>query len=226
MKYLHLSLRYERDSQHPMQRLLTDSDAIERSWLVAWNLLGADDILHTLFYIAGDREQYERTISAAETTVEYDITPVDDGTFYAYVRESEKEIFERFREAFARPSLVVVPPLAYRPNGIVEFDVVGEPADLELILDELPEEISAQISKIGEYDARPGLPAVTLTSKQREAVRAALDVGYYEFPRTGDIADVAELLDCAKSTASSHLQKAEGKLARQLVGRGESPDRA
>ena len=224
MKYLHLSLRYDRESQHPMQRLLTDSDAIERSWLVAWNLLGEGDILHTLFYVVGDRERYERKISAAETTIAYDITTVDDGAFYAYVRESEKEVFERFREAFARPSLVVVPPLAYRPKGIVDFDVVGKPADLERVLDGLPEEISAEVSKIGEYDARPGLPAVDLTARQREAVRAALDVGYYEFPRTGEIADVADALGCAKSTASNHLQKAEGRLVSQLLGRGESPD--
>ncbi|MFB6223789.1 MAG: transcriptional regulator, partial [Haloarcula sp.] len=97
MKYLHLLLRYERELQHPMQRLLTDSDDVERSWLVTWNLLGEGDILYTLFYIIGDRDRYERKISAAETTIEYDITPVHDNAFYAYVCEREKEIFKRFR---------------------------------------------------------------------------------------------------------------------------------
>ncbi|WP_423998620.1 helix-turn-helix domain-containing protein [Haloarcula salina] len=220
MKYLHLRIRYERAYQHPMQRLLTDCDDIERSWLVTWNLQDEGDVLRTLFYIIGDRERYEREIAAAEQTIDYDITPVHEGTFYAYVREREMEIFKRFRAAFARPSLVVVPPLAYRPHGIVDFDVVGEPADLERVLDELPDEISAQVSEVGEYDVQPGAPADNLTSRQREAVRAALDVGYYEVPRVGSVADVAERLGCATSTASNHLQKAEGRLVRQFVGGG------
>ncbi|MFC7133628.1 MULTISPECIES: helix-turn-helix domain-containing protein [Salinibaculum] len=218
MKYLHLALQYDREVQHPMQRLLTDSEGVERSWLVTWNLLGEGAIIHTLFYIIGERERYEQHIAGAEGTVDYDITPVDDGSFYAYVREREKDVFERFRTAFEQPSVVVVPPLAYRPDGRVDFDVLGEPADLEGSLDRLPDEITVEVSEIGEYDARPDVPAVDLTARQREALRAAVTVGYYEYPRTGSVADVAEVLDCATSTASNHLQKAEARLIRQFIG--------
>ncbi|WP_255681469.1 helix-turn-helix domain-containing protein [Natrinema sp. SYSU A 869] len=213
MKYLHLSLQYEREVQHPMQRLLTDSETLERSWLVTWNLLGEGDIIYTLFYLIGDRERYEQHIAGAEGAIDFDITSVDDSSFYAYGREREKEIFKRFRTAFQQPSVVVVPPLAYRPNGRVDFDVVGEPEDLAGILDRLPDEITAEVSEVGEYDARPGVPAVDLTARQREAV----EVGYYEYPRTGSVADVAEILDCATSTASNHLQKAEARLIRQII---------
>lgn len=217
MKYLHLSLQYEREVQHPMQRLLTDSEALERSWLVTWNLRDEGDIIYTLYYLIGDRERYEQHIAGAEGTVDYDITPVDDGSFYAYVREREKEIFERFRTAFQQPSVVVVPPLAYRPNGRVDFDVGGVPEELAEILDRLPDEITTEVSAVGEYDARPGVPGVDLTTRQREALRAAVEVGYYEYPRTGGVAAVAEMLDCAPSTASNHLQKAEARLIRQLI---------
>ncbi|WP_238392141.1 helix-turn-helix domain-containing protein [Halorussus amylolyticus] len=217
MKYLHLSLQYEREVQHPMQRLLTDSEALERSWLVTWNLLGEGDIVHTLFYIIGDRKRYEQHIASAKPTVDYDITPVEDNSFYAYVREREKDVFKRFRTAFEQPSVVLVPPLAYRPNGRVDFDIVGEPEALGGVLDRLPEEITTEVSEVGEYDARPGIPAVNLTARQREALQAAVKVGYYEHPRTGSVADVAEVLDCATSTASNHLQKAEVRLIRQFT---------
>ncbi|SEQ40155.1 helix-turn-helix domain-containing protein [Natrinema salaciae] len=218
MKYLHLSLQYERAVQHPMQRFLTDSATLERSWLITWNLLGEGDVIYTLFYLIGDRERYKQHIAGAEGTVDYNITPVDDSSFYAYVREREKAIFKRFRTAFQQPSVVVVPPLAYRPNGRVDFDVVGEPDDLAGILDRLPDEITAEVSEVGEYDARPGVPAVDLTGRQREALRAAVEVGFYEYPRTGSVADVAEILDCATSTASTHLQKAEARLIRHCIG--------
>lgn len=217
MKYLHLSLQYGRAVQHPMQRLLTDSSAVERSWLVTWNVQGERNHIYTLFYVVGDREVYRDHIAGAEETLHCDITPVDGRSFYAYVREREKEIFERFRTAFEQPSVVVVPPLAYRPNGRVDFDVGGEAEDLAMILDNLPEEITVSVSEVGEYDARPGVPAIDLTARQREAVRAAAEVGYYEFPRTGSIADVAERLDCATSTASNHLQKAEARLVSQFI---------
>ncbi|WP_238717466.1 helix-turn-helix domain-containing protein [Natronorubrum halophilum] len=218
MKYLHLSLQYEREVQHPMQQLLTDSETLERSWLITWNLLGEGNIIHTLFYLIGDRERYKQHIAGAEGTVDYNITPVDDSSFYAYVQEREKEIFKRFRTAFQKPSVVVVPPLAYRPNGRVDFNVVGKPEDLAGILDRLPDEITAEVSEIGEYDVRPSVPAADLTARQREALRAAVEVGFYEYPRTGSVADVAEILDCATSTASNHLQKAEARLVRRFIG--------
>ncbi|PCR92641.1 transcriptional regulator [Natrinema ejinorense] len=199
---------------------MTDSESLERSWLITWNLLGEGDIVYTLFYLIGDRERYKRHIAGAERTVDYNITPVDDSSFYAYVQEREQEIFKRFRTAFQQPSVVVVPPLAYRPNGRVDFDVVGEPDDLAGILDRLPDEIAAAVSEVGEYDARPGVPAVNLTARQREALRAAVEVGFYEYPRIGSVADVAEILDCATSTASNHLQKAEARLVRQFIGNG------
>ncbi|WP_236044412.1 helix-turn-helix domain-containing protein [Haloarcula salinisoli] len=217
MKYLHLSLQYEREVQHPMQRLLTDSQALERSWLVTWNVQGTGDIIYTLFYIVGDREVYREHVAEAEETVHCDITPVDDRSFYAYVREREKEVFQRFRAAFEQPSVVILPPLAYRPEGRVDFDVGGEAAELAEILENLPDEITVSVSEVGEYDSRPGVPAVDLTARQREALRAAAEVGYYEYPRTGNIADVAERLDCATSTASNHLQKAQARLVRQFI---------
>ncbi|MFB6270785.1 MAG: helix-turn-helix domain-containing protein, partial [Halobacterium sp.] len=49
---------------------------------------------------------------------------------------------------------------------------------------------------------------------QREAVEAALELGYYDDPRAATQADVADRLDCAASTAGDHLRKAEAKLVR------------
>lgn len=212
MKSLRLVLRYAPAAQHPMHRFMTEHDAIEREWLVAWNLSAEDDITYALFYVVGEPGPYEKAIAAVETNVGYDLTPVHDGGFYAYVRERDTERFRRFRAAFEQPSVMVVPPLSYRPHGVLTFDVVGEPTALEAVLDELPEGITAEVREVGEYDARPGALAADLTARQREALVAAREVGYYEVPREGSVADVADVLDCAPSTASNHLQKAEARL--------------
>jgi predicted DNA binding protein len=56
-----------------------------------------------------------------------------------------------------------------------------------------------------------------LSDRQREAVRAALDIGYYDQPRGATHEDVAAALDCAPSTASEHLRKAEAELVRAAM---------
>lgn len=195
-----------------MHRFMTESDAIECEWLVTWNIGVEEGIIYALFYVVGEREPYESALSAVPTNEGYDLTPVHDGAFYAVVRERETEQFRRFHAAFEQPTLMVVPPLAYRPHGIMAFDVVGEPAALEGVLDGLPEGIAAEVREVGEYDTRPGTLATDLTARQREALAAARRVGYYEIPRTGSVADVAAALDCAPSTASNHLRKAEIRL--------------
>lgn len=218
MKSLRLTLRYEPEIQHPMHRFIGESDAIEREWLVTWNMGVEEGITYALFYVVGEREPYENALSGVETNEGYDITPVHDDAFYATVRERDTEQFRRFRAAFEQPTLMVVPPLAYRPHGIMAFDVVGEPAALEGVLDELPAGITAEVREIGEYDTRPGTPGADLTARQREALAAARRVGYYEVPREGSVADVARELDCAPSTASNHLRKAETRLVEQEFG--------
>jgi hypothetical protein len=216
MRYLRLVLRYEPAVQHPMHRFMTESDAVEREWLVTWSIGVEGGIIYALFYVVGEREPYENALSAVETNEGYDLTPVHDGAFYAFVRERETEQFRRFYAAFEQPSLMVVPPFAYRPNGILTFDMVGEPAALEGVLDGLPEGITAEVREVGEYDTRPGTPAAKITGRQREALAAARRVGYYEVPREGGVADVAADLGCAPSTASNHLRKAEVRLVEQV----------
>lgn len=113
---------------------------------------------------------------------------------------------------------MVVPSFDCHPNGVLAFDVVGEPAVLEAMLDQLPEEITAEVREVGEYDARPGQFGGNLTARQREGLAAARDAGYYEVPREGSVADVAEALGCAPSTASNHLRKAEARLVERAFG--------
>lgn len=199
-----------------MHRFITESEAIKREWLVTWKVGVEDGIAYTLFYVVGDRDPYESALSAVETMESYDITPVRDEAFYAFVRGQETDQSQQFYTAFEQPTLMVVPPIAYRPHGVVLFDVVGEPAALEQVRNALPDGITVTVRKVGEYDASPGAFASGLTSRQREALAAGQEVGYYDVPRNGSVKDVAEELGCAPSTASNHLRKAEAQLVERV----------
>jgi predicted DNA binding protein len=216
VRYLRLEIQYAPEYQRPMHRFITESDAVKREWLVTWTAGVEGGVASTLFYVVGERGPYETALSTVSTMESYDITPVGDEAFYALVRGRETDQSRKFTAAFEQPTLMVVPPLAYRPDGIVAFDVVGDPAVLDQVRAELPEGITAKVSKVGEYDARPGTFAIDLTARQREAVAAGRQVGYYDVPRTGSVEDVAEELGCAPSTASNHLRKAEAQLVERV----------
>lgn len=92
--------------------------------------------------------------------------------------------------------------------------MVGQSDTLAAALDALPDGIEADVLRTGAY-ARANGP--TLSDRQREAVRAAWRVGYYELPREGDLAAVAARLDCSSSTASDLLRRAERRLVRATL---------
>lgn len=222
VKHARLTLRYPPNSRHPMQSFIQESDAIEREELWAWNHLGA--CLTALFYVEGDIDPYRAAIEQVETIERFDLTPVGDDAFYTYVEEERRDEDLAWMQAFARPSLIVVPPVEYTSDGDTLFTVVGSADDLQGLVADLPNDISVDVDRVGEYDEQHSAgTAPALTERQREAVTAALDVGYYDNPRRGSLADVADELDCATGTASELLRRAEYTALSAAVPRRSEP---
>ncbi len=57
----------------------------------------------------------------------------------------------------------------------------------------------------------------SVTDKQREAIRTAYELGYYETPRESDLGDVADELGISKSAASQRLNAVASKLVVGLL---------
>ncbi len=213
MKALHVTYREPPADRHPMQEFLEESDALETVQLWNWNLL--DDVDCLLFRVEGDRDAYEDALAAVPWVRTYSVAPVGNGEFFAYVEHETRDPDVGFRAAFSGRRLVVAFPVEFTERG-TELTVLGRPADLQAVLDDLPERADVTVDYVGSY---PGPPSsADLTARQRDALAAAEAVGYYEVPREGSVADVAERLDCAPSTASNHLRKAEAALVRQTLG--------
>jgi predicted DNA binding protein len=56
-----------------------------------------------------------------------------------------------------------------------------------------------------------------LSDKQRELVRAAVEKGYYDTPRTSSLTELAEEVGIAKSTCSETLHRAEETMIKQFM---------
>ncbi|GAB7018629.1 helix-turn-helix domain-containing protein [Halostagnicola bangensis] len=64
-----------------------------------------------------------------------------------------------------------------------------------------------------------------LTPPQREALVAALEMGYFSVPRDSQIGDIAEELEVSTNAVSQRLRRATGNLTRNVltVSTGEAP---
>ncbi|RQG99647.1 helix-turn-helix domain-containing protein [Natrarchaeobius oligotrophus] len=93
-------------------------------------------------------------------------------------------------------------------------DEVGECTGMEMLrLTEL------------DPDRRNAEPENTLPEKQREALRAAVEHGYYETPRAIELSELADRLDVPRSTLSYRLRRAEAALATTFVDDDASIER-
>lgn len=209
---IHLELRYDESTIHPMHRFVCESPHVEREVLLEGRRVA--DGRTMLFFVEGDRERYESILGRRPDLDEFDITPADDG-FYVWVRAENREADLPLIDAFEQDTLVVVPPVEFRSDRTARFTVVGSGADLRSILDSLPDGVDATVHRLGDPT---GIDDDGVTDRQREALRAAWDLGYFEIPRTGSIDDVAAELDCATSTASDLLRRATATLTGNALG--------
>jgi predicted DNA binding protein len=56
-----------------------------------------------------------------------------------------------------------------------------------------------------------------LTDRQREVLRTAYRMGYFEYPRSANATEVAEALGIGLSTLAEHLAAAQEKLLEELL---------
>lgn len=219
MKYVHLTLRVPPSLRNPMHTFVMDHDGMERAALLNWNFTD-DHVDVLLFRVLGDRVPYERALDDARFVRDYETAAIDGTSFYVTVEHETRDADRQFRTpVFERPVLLI-PPAEYLATGETRLGFVGSAGDVQGVLDDIPAEVDVRVETVGEYDRGLSPSAGVLTDRQREAIAAAADVGYYEVPREGTVEDVAAELDCAPSTASDHLRKAEARLVGQALDTG------
>jgi len=211
MKYLHLTLREPPEWRNPMHTFLMGHDEMHTAELLNWNT-SAEDLDIILFRIVGAMAPYTAALDDSAFVVDYETARIDDDSFYVYIEHDTRDVDDQFREPFLERRVLAIPPIEYTADGETKVAIVGRSGDVQAAVDAIPAEIDVQIDQVGEYDQGLQPSQSLLTDRQHEAVRAAHEHGYYEVPREGTVEDVAATLDCAPSTASNHLRKAEARL--------------
>ena len=206
MQSMRVSVRFDEESITPEHRLVCESPAVQRQLILGGHVYEDTEI--TISYVAGDPAPFERLLASNRRFRDFEITSGENG-FFLYGRQPLGEGGLALFDAFYRETIVVVPPYEFLPDRTMRTTVVGSPADLQAVVDDVPPGVSVDIIRVGDYE---GGPIAVLTDRQQEAVRVAWEAGFYDVPRNNGIDAVADGLDCAVSTASAILRRAESRL--------------
>lgn len=194
-----------------------DADAVRREELLSWQVHGADGVVAFLSLVHGDPAVARQALNALDAVEFGDVTPVDDDRCYVYVEMAVREAEQPLWAALGAERLVVVPPVVYDDAATVHLTVLGEDDALAGFLDALPGSVDASVDRLSEHRHATGALSGRLTARQFEAVETARDLGYYDVPRSGSLAAVANELDVSESAASTLLRKAERALVDALL---------
>lgn len=215
VRFVRISLELPESFRHPMHQYVVRESAYQGSKLLHWQAPSGGS-LEMIFRVTGPQEPYVDAIEEVDIVEEYHVSSVGE-SFYLYVRESLSPGGASIVRAFDRAGIVIAPPIEYREDGSMRLSLIGESAEVQAAVEDVPSELTVDVLEVSRYDAQPFETSTRLTARQREAVRAAVECGYYQSPREGELSAVADVLGCSPGTAAEHLRKAEAVVMEQVV---------
>lgn len=213
MKRVAFSTRYTDEAVHPFTAGLRAA-GLDRAELLTWSPTAEPT---TLSWVDGDPAAAERLVATVDSVTVSETVAGDEGT-YLFLRQRNYEFPAAAMDVIAAARVGFPPPVVFHADGRVTFEAVGESAAVSRLHDDLRDLAAVERVRIERVQpfARTERPE-RLTPRQEAALETAVDVGYYEVPREGSVADVAAALECATSTAGELLRKAETAVVRAYV---------
>jgi predicted DNA binding protein len=219
MKRVEVGIRGTQEPLHPLVPFLT-SDAVGSATMVDWNGVthdGRSDESTVVLRIHGDTDAVRSAFADEPLVDRFECTVVDEDTCYVHAHSRTARLEGETATALTPPGVVVIPPVRYESNGWLSVTLVGDDPAVQRAVEEVPEEVEVTVRSVDSRGYDASSPLSELSERQRDAVVAATDRGYYDTPRSASVEDVAAALDCAPSTAAEHLRKAESRLVCTLV---------
>lgn len=214
MRQLRVTMTPSDPSIHPFCALTSGDGPVREAKSLYCNGAG-ENRLTSLFALRGDPAAIRSEFDRLEDLESYDMTAGVDDWSYANLQFEMNDFVRTLFEITSLDYLTLVLPVVY-VDGHASLELVGPKASLQRAVDALPSDVQVDIEWIGTVSDGES-PDTILSTRQREAIQAGLELGYYERPRQATHEDIAERIDCAPSTASEHLNRAEAKLVKSIL---------
>ncbi|OIB56091.1 helix-turn-helix domain-containing protein [Natrialba sp. SSL1] len=211
MKSVRVSLGHDEETAAPFLEQFYSAPDIEREIILGGQT--ADGVETITSFVDGDPDAYESILETLDTVLEYDITQTSDG-FFLYLRRELGTEGLSLLGALSQETVVVVPPIEIRSDRTIRLTVVGHPADLAGVLEELSDGVTVDVLWASN---RVTMAGGAVSDRQVTALQMARELGFYEIPRRNGIEAVADELDCAVSTASELLRRGEANAVEYVL---------
>ena len=215
MRYLKSVLSPTDGTFHPVEEMIADNPDLRRGQVHHINLL-SDDTVAALYEIEGEGGVLHDALKESDEVLSYDVIDVSEETHHVYVHVRQGEPVVDLLSIVDDRRLMVDTPMEFVEDG-VRATGIGEQSTLREALDDIPEGVDVDVRRVGEYSPQDDRVLANLTDRQREVLRVAARLGYYDVPRSATHDEVADSLGCAPSTASEHLRKIESKIVDVLL---------
>jgi DNA-binding MarR family transcriptional regulator len=213
MRYLTGVLRPV-EAMHPVEAAFAEDPAITPVALHESRLHDTGTCI-TLLQLEGDPE-HVRSVLTAHPAIE-DFLVAGDRDLFVYLESRPGELTRRLLTAESESAVVAETPFGYTGDGGLRGTLVGSDDALARFVDALPDALTLEVERLGEYHPQTDDLASILTPRQREIVAAAVQRGYYASPRRVSQRELASALGIASGTLSQHLQRIEAKVFPALL---------
>lgn len=217
MRYLTVLVQPSEGGFHPLGETLTEEPSITREAIHHVELL-ADGTVLLLAEGSGDQTRYEEIMQDSPYVVDSLVS--GDQPWMAVSQFEPTDLARHALELQRESDIVVETPISIDADGSFRVTYLGSDSDFQRLFREVGEEttFAFEVVDTGTYEPDEASFTRVLTTRQREVLEAAVEVGYYSAPRQATHEDVAEVVGIAPTTVGEHLRKVEERVFEELVG--------
>jgi len=177
----------------------------------------ADGTAVMLYELEGDADAVREVLSENAATTDHRVTKRRN-CVVAYIHFDPTSTVERLADIPEKKGLVVETPMKFEEDGGLEVTLVGPEANLRDALAQVPENVEVSVVRVGSYSPGAHQSLTRLSERQREVLRTAHELGYYQQPRRATHEEIAEELDCTSANVGEILRRVENALVDEAVG--------
>ena len=175
----------------------------------------ADDTVAMFAEGRGDVEELRQVLSESSEVFEFSISGDEDG-FFSYTRYAADDLTRMLMKDRRESSYLIDMPVEHTDDGGLRVTYIGTEAAFTDVLSEQPEGLRLEVERTGPYTPTSRHVVSRLTERQREVLRAAVDIGYYQEPREATHDEIAAVTGLSETTVGEHLRKIEATVFSSL----------
>ncbi|MFC3957769.1 helix-turn-helix domain-containing protein [Halovivax cerinus] len=176
-----------------------------------------DGSVVTLYEVRGPPERIEALLRTHEPR-DVAVAPSHDGAgAFVYAHGTHHETVAALLRGVRALGLAIDRPIEFRPDGSIRVTLVGDEERVRGLFERVPESVSMEVERTGAYEPSPNRVYASLTDRQREILRAAVELGYYRQPRETSYEEIAERLGTSEANVGEHIRRIESKIVAAVV---------